>query len=131
MKLPGERGRQCAPDTPGPAARACATCGPPGEHQGRPGRAACLAWVWLGGAGQLACPATPPAGPSRCCGQPPLNGETSGLVLEYRPAGFGYQTQTCIVNRSGWKKKKNDAPEPGAVAGQSCWVGSGTNVPSL
>ena len=33
--------------------------------------------------------------------QPPLNGETSGLVLEYRPVGLGYQIHTCIVVKSG------------------------------
>jgi len=40
--------------------------------------------------------------------QPPLNGATSGLVLEYRPAGLGYQIHTCIVVRSGCQKLNLD-----------------------
>ena len=35
--------------------------------------------------------------PPHLSGQLPLNGLTSGFVLEYKPAGFGYQTQKCIV----------------------------------
>ena len=50
-------------------------------------------------------------------------------MLEYRPAGFGYQTQKCIVYSFGCQKK-NAAPVPGAVVGQSAWLGSGTKVPS-
>ncbi len=96
--------------------------GPPGRRLCRPG-----------GVLAVAVPARVPGSaaiePGRRCGQPPLKGEISGFVPEYRPAGFGYQTQTCIVYRSGCQKK-NAAPEPGAVAGQSCWEGSGTNVPS-
>jgi hypothetical protein len=48
---------------------------------------------------------------------------------EYSPAGFGYQIQKCIVYSFGCQKK-NAAPVPGAVVGQSAWLGSGTNVPS-
>ena len=40
--------------------------------------------------------------------QPPLNGATSGLVLEYRPAGLGYQIHTCMVVRSGCQKLNLD-----------------------
>src|SRR5215472_16724288 len=75
----------------------------------------------------------PQRGPPFCSqpnGQPPLKGVTSGFVLEYRPAGLGYQTHACRVNRSGCQKK-NLAPLPGAVFGQSFWLGSGTKVPSL
>src|SRR5215467_4132291 len=61
--------------------------------------------------------------------QPPLKGATKGFMLEYSPAGFGYQTQKCIVNSFGCQKK-NAAPVFGAVVAQFAWLGSGTNVPS-
>src|SRR6516225_1059667 len=61
---------------------------------------------------------------------PPLNGETSGLVLEYRPAGFGYQIHTCIVVRSGCQKLNGD-PVFGFVFGQVFEFSSGMKVPSL
>src|SRR5262249_13872004 len=61
--------------------------------------------------------------------EPAVKGGTKGFMLEYSPAGFGYQTQKCIVNSFGCQKK-NAAPVPGAVVGQSAWLGSGTNVPS-
>ncbi len=62
--------------------------------------------------------------------QPPLNGATSGLVLEYRPAGLGYQIHTCIVVRSGCQKKNGD-PVFGFVFGQVLEFWSGMKVPSL
>src|SRR5436309_3207931 len=62
--------------------------------------------------------------------QPSLNGATSGLVLEYRPAGLGYQIHTCIVVRSGCQKLNLD-PVPGLVLGQVVEFWSGMNVPSL
>src|SRR5215467_12237522 len=70
----------------------------------------------------------PPA--VRAVRQPPLNGETSGLVLEYRPAGFGYQIHTCIVVRSGCQKL-NGEPVFGFVFGQVFEFSSGMKVPSL
>ena len=48
--------------------------------------------------------------------QPPLNRATSGLVLEYGPAGLGYQIHTCMVGRSGCQKLNLDywaaGPQP-------------------
>src|SRR5215472_10883219 len=67
---------------------------------------------------------------SRPLVQPPLNGDTSGLVLEYRPAGLGYQIHTCIVVRSGCQKVNGD-PVFGFVLAQVFWFSSGMNVPSL
>src|SRR5438270_6043048 len=82
----------------------------------------------LGPDGRAACDGTPsrsvPPG-----AQPPLNGATSGLVLEYSPAGLGYQTHTCIVVRSGCQKKNGD-PVLGLVFGQVLEFSSGMNVPS-
>ena len=51
------------------------------------------------------------------------------MVLENRPAGFGYQTHTCIVIRSGCQKV-NFAPVRGALLGHVFWFWSGINVPS-
>src|SRR6266567_2146491 len=59
-----------------------------------------------------------------------LKGATSGFVLEYRPAGLGYQSHTCIVIRSGCQKV-NLAPVFGFAAGQVLAFLSGMKVPSL
>src|SRR5215467_8294803 len=61
--------------------------------------------------------------------QPELNGATSGFMPENRPAGFGYQTHTCIVIRSGCQNV-NLAPLRGALAGHEFAFLSGMNVPS-
>src|SRR5262249_22126672 len=61
---------------------------------------------------------------------PPLNGEMRGFVPEYRPAGFGYQIQTCSVKRSGCQKLNGD-PVSGLVGGQLFGSCSRMNVPSL
>jgi hypothetical protein len=62
--------------------------------------------------------------------QPSLNGAISGLVLEYRPAGLGYQIHTCMVVRSGCQKLNVD-PVLGLVFWQVLEFSSGMNVPSL
>ena len=75
--------------------------------------------------------------PRGCCGrppvdgrgQPPLNGRTSGFMLANRPDGFGYQSHTCNVTRSGCQNP-NAAPVPGAVFAHAACDGAGTNVPS-
>ncbi len=69
-------------------------------------------------------PSSPPGG------YPLLKGATSGFVLENNPAGFGYQTQTCIVTRSGCQKV-NAAPVFGAFGGQVFGFLCGMKVPSL
>src|SRR5262249_16445796 len=71
----------------------------------------------------------PPLEPERGA-QPPLNGATSGLVLEYRPAGFGYQTHTCIVTRSG-SQNVNAAPLSPALFRPALRSLSAMKVPSL
>ena len=58
------------------------------------------------------------------------NACTRGSMLAYRPSGFGYQIQTCIVTSAGCQKL-NDAPDCGLVCGQASVLGSGTKVPSL
>ena len=60
--------------------------------------------ILVGPAGR-APPMWPPSLPAPMI-QLPLNGATSGFVLEYKPAGFGYQTHTCIVVRLGCQKLK-------------------------
>ncbi len=59
-----------------------------------------------------------------------LNAWTSGFMLAYMPAGFGYQIQTCIVTSAGCQKL-NAEPDCGLVVGHPSWLASGTNVPSL
>lgn len=59
-----------------------------------------------------------------------MNGATSGFVLEYKPAGFGYQIQTCIVVRSGCQKLNWD-PVLGFVFLQVFEFSSAMKVPSL
>ena len=58
------------------------------------------------------------------------NACTRGSMLAYRPSGFGYQIQTCIVTSAGCQKL-NAAPDCGLVCGQASVLGSGTKVPSL
>jgi hypothetical protein len=61
--------------------------------------------------------------------QPPLKGRTSGFMLANRPDGFGYQSHTCSVTRSGCQNP-NPAPVPGAVFEHAACDAAGTNVPS-
>ena len=51
-------------------------------------------------------------------------------MLAYRPAGFGYQIQTCMVTSAGCQKL-NAEPDVGLVVAQVSALGAGTNVPSL
>jgi hypothetical protein len=127
--MPGNIPAGPAPAAPAPASSA------PGEAGG-PVVPVLLAVAGLALAGRAARPALPGARCRSAGGdlirretQPPLKGATRGFMPEYSPAGFGYQIQKCIVYRSGCQKK-NAAPVPGAVVGQSAWLGSGTNVPS-
>ena len=62
-------------------------------------------------------------------GQPSLKGRMRGFMLANRPDGFGYQSQTCNVTRSGCQNP-NAAPVPGAVFAQAACAAAATNVPS-
>ncbi len=61
---------------------------------------------------------------------PPLKGRMSGFIPANTPSGFGYQSHTCRVTRSGCQKL-NLAPLVGLVAAQDSWLAWNSNVPSL
>ena len=61
---------------------------------------------------------------------PPLKGRMSGFIPANTPSGFGYQSHTWRVTRSGCQKL-NAAPLVGLVAAQDSWLAWNSNVPSL